>query len=78
MAIDVALDKKSVKQTGDAWRIVLDSCLPVIHLIDTRRSVPYSVKQVQELLGISCAFEQAIQVLSVSWSKFISYLIVNY
>ncbi|KAL8098256.1 DNA-directed RNA polymerase V subunit 1-like [Apium graveolens] len=66
LAIDVALDKKSVKQTGDAWRIVLDSCLPVIHLIDTRRSVPYSVKQVQELLGISCAFEQAIQRLSAS------------
>ncbi|XP_017257953.1 DNA-directed RNA polymerase V subunit 1 [Daucus carota subsp. sativus] len=66
LAIDVVLDKKSVKQTGDAWRIVLDSCLPVIHLIDTRRSVPYSVKQLQELLGISCAFEQAIQRLSTS------------
>lgn len=63
LALDVILDKDAVKQTGDAWRIVMDSCLPVNHLIDTNRSIPYAIKQVQELLGISCAFEQAVQVL---------------
>lgn len=62
MAIDVVLEKSVVKQSGDAWRIILDSCLPVLDLIDTRRSVPYAIKQIQELLGIACAFEQAIQV----------------
>lgn len=40
----------------------MDSCLPVIHLIDTTRSIPYAIKQVQELIGISCAFEQAVKV----------------
>uniref|UniRef100_A0A7N0RC08 DNA-directed RNA polymerase subunit n=1 Tax=Kalanchoe fedtschenkoi TaxID=63787 RepID=A0A7N0RC08_KALFE len=66
LALDVVLEKASVKRTGDAWRILLDSCLPVLHLIDTRRSVPYAIKQVQELLGISCAFEQAVQRLARS------------
>ena len=64
MALDVVLEKSAVKQSGDAWRIVLDSCLPVLHLIDTKRSIPYGIKQIQELLGISCAFDQAIQVIN--------------
>lgn len=63
LALDVVLEKHSVKKTGDSWRVVMDSCLPVMHLIDTSRSIPYAIKQVQELLGISCAFEQAVQVL---------------
>ncbi|KAK4836259.1 hypothetical protein QYF36_020546 [Acer negundo] len=66
LALDVVLEKSVVKQSGDAWRIVLDSCLPVLHLIDTKRSIPYAIKQVQELLGVSCAFEQAVQRLSAS------------
>lgn len=61
-ALDIILEKSAVKQSGDTWRIVLDSCLPVLHLIDTRRSIPYAIKQLQELLGISCAFDQAVQV----------------
>lgn len=63
MALDVVLEKSVVKKSGDAWRIVLDCCLPVLHLIDTSRSIPYAIQQVQELLGVSCAFDQAVQVL---------------
>ncbi|CAI9770471.1 unnamed protein product [Fraxinus pennsylvanica] len=66
LALDIILEKKAVRKSGDAWRVVMDSCLPVIHLIDTKRSIPYAIKQVQELLGISCAFEQAVQRLSTS------------
>ncbi|XP_019416418.1 PREDICTED: DNA-directed RNA polymerase V subunit 1-like, partial [Lupinus angustifolius] len=66
LALDVILDKAAVKQSGDAWRIVHDSCLPILHLIDTRRSIPYAIKQIQELLGISCTFAQAIQRLATS------------
>lgn len=62
LALDIVLEKEAVKQRGDAWRILMDSCLPFIHLIDTRRSIPYAIKQVQELIGISCAFEQAVKV----------------
>ncbi|XVF82275.1 hypothetical protein PTKIN_Ptkin16aG0032900 [Pterospermum kingtungense] len=68
VALDVVLEKSAVKQSGDAWRTVIDCCLPVLNLIDTQRSIPYAIKQVQELLGISCAFEQAVQRLSVSVS----------
>ncbi|XP_057729050.1 DNA-directed RNA polymerase V subunit 1 isoform X1 [Arachis stenosperma] len=66
LALDISLEKAAVKQSGDAWRIVIDSCLPVIHLIDTRRSIPYAIKQIQELFGISCTFDQAIQRLASS------------
>ncbi|KAG9151839.1 hypothetical protein Leryth_002107 [Lithospermum erythrorhizon] len=66
LVIDVAVEKESVKQGGDAWRVVMDCCLPVIDLIDTTRTIPYGIKQIQELLGISCAFEQAVQRLSSS------------
>ncbi|XP_022866101.1 DNA-directed RNA polymerase V subunit 1 [Olea europaea var. sylvestris] len=66
LALDIILEKKAVRKSGDAWRVLMDSCLPVIHLIDTKRSIPYAIKQVQELLGISCAFEQAVQRLSTS------------
>ncbi|BFG20444.1 hypothetical protein CerSpe_067180 [Prunus speciosa] len=65
-ALDVVLEKSVIKQSGDAWRTVLDSCLPVLHLIDTRRSIPYAIKQIQELLGVSCAFDQAVQRLSTA------------
>ncbi|KAM1589419.1 hypothetical protein ACFX10_028313 [Malus domestica] len=65
-ALDVVLERSVVKQSGDAWRIVLDSCLPVLHLIDTRRSIPYAIKQIQELLGVSCAFDQAVQRLATA------------
>ena len=71
LALDVVLEKSVVKRSGDAWRIVLDSCLPVLHLIDTRRSIPYAIKQVQELLGVSCAYDQAVQV---SWTSSTSLL----
>ncbi|KAL9175422.1 hypothetical protein ABFS82_02G110900 [Erythranthe guttata] len=66
LALDIVLEKEAVRKSGDAWRVVMDSCLPVMHLIDTQRSIPYGIKQVQELLGISCAFEQAVQRLSTS------------
>ncbi|MCL7023806.1 hypothetical protein MKW94_016863, partial [Papaver nudicaule] len=66
LAVEVILEKEVVKQHGDTWRTVLDSCLPVIHLIDTRRSIPYGIKQLQEIIGISCAFDQAVERLTTS------------
>ncbi|XP_057520174.1 DNA-directed RNA polymerase V subunit 1 [Amaranthus tricolor] len=69
LAVEVTLEKEAVKQSGDAWRIVLDCCLPVFHLIDSTRSIPYAIKQIQDLFGISCAFDQAVQRLSTSVTK---------
>ncbi|KAF5823090.1 putative DNA-directed RNA polymerase [Helianthus annuus] len=68
LAVNVVLEKEAVKKSGDAWMTVMDACHPVIDLIDTTRSIPYSIKQVEHLLGIACAFEQAVQCLSTSVS----------
>ncbi|WOL06512.1 DNA-directed RNA polymerase V subunit 1 isoform X1 [Canna indica] len=66
LGLEIVVEKDSVRENGDAWRIAMDACLPVIHLIDTSRSVPYGIQQIQDLLGISCAFDQSVQRLSRS------------
>ena len=62
LAIEVVIEQDAVRRNGDAWRIVLDACLSVMHLIDTSRSIPYGIQQIEELLGISCAFDQSVRV----------------
>jgi len=62
LALEVVVQKAEAKKNGDGWRIVLDACLPVIHLIDTTRSIPYGIQQIKEILGISCTFDQSVQV----------------
>ncbi|ONK65887.1 uncharacterized protein A4U43_C06F2000 [Asparagus officinalis] len=66
LALEVVVQKVAAKKNGDAWRIVLDACLPVIHLINTTRSIPYGIQQIKEIFGISCAFDQSVQRLSKS------------
>lgn len=63
IALELVIAKDVVKEFSDAWRVALDSCLPVMHKIDTTRSIPYGVKQIQELYGILFAFEEAVQVV---------------
>lgn len=57
----------------------MDACIPVLNLIDIRRSIPYGIQQVRELLGISCAFDQVVQVchLTLFVCKFGRYFISN-
>lgn len=78
LALDIVLEKSAVKKSGDSWRIVLDSCLPVLHLINTTRSIPYAIKQVQELLGVSCAFDQAVQVTCKLFPTVLKQSIMNF
>ncbi|KAK1281331.1 DNA-directed RNA polymerase E subunit 1 [Acorus gramineus] len=75
LALEVIIDKDEVKRSGDAWRTALDCCLPVLHLIDTSRSIPYGIQQIQDLLGISCSFDESIQLISnsnciVTWNAY--------
>ncbi|CAM0946849.1 unnamed protein product [Alopecurus aequalis] len=65
-AVELIVEKNEASQNGDAWRIAMDACIPVINLIDTRRSIPYGIQQVRELLGISCSFDQVVQRLSTT------------
>ncbi|KAG6520886.1 hypothetical protein ZIOFF_017948 [Zingiber officinale] len=66
LGLEIVLEKAAVRENGDAWRMLMDACLPVMHLIDTSRSCPYGIQQNRELLGISCAFDQAVKRLSRS------------
>lgn len=61
-AVEIIVEKDEALHNGDAWRTAIDACIPVLNLIDTRRSIPYGIQQVRELLGISCAFDQVVQV----------------
>ncbi|XP_078175644.1 DNA-directed RNA polymerase V subunit 1-like isoform X2 [Carex rostrata] len=66
VTVEVLIEKDTSLTSGDAWGITIDACLPVIDLIDIRRSTPYGIQQVKELLGISCAFEQVVQRLFIA------------
>lgn len=63
VALEVVIEKDIAKKNGDAWRVAIDCCLPLMHLIDTTRSIPYGIQQIQDYLGISSAFDQSIQVI---------------
>ncbi|KAK1614973.1 hypothetical protein QYE76_020490 [Lolium multiflorum] len=65
-AVEIVVEKGEALQRGDAWRITMDACIPVMNLIDTRRSIPYGIQQVRELLGIACSFDQVVQRLSTT------------
>ncbi|XP_066321217.1 DNA-directed RNA polymerase V subunit 1-like [Miscanthus floridulus] len=65
-ALEIIVEKDDAVSIGDAWRTTIDACLPVLDLIDTRRSIPYGIQQVRELIGISCAFDQVVQRLSTT------------
>ncbi|KAF8776332.1 hypothetical protein HU200_003555 [Digitaria exilis] len=65
-ALEIIVEKDEAVRNGDAWRTAMDACIPVLNLIDTRRSTPYGIQQVKELLGISCAFDQVVQRLSTT------------
>ncbi|KAJ1698283.1 hypothetical protein LUZ63_006795 [Rhynchospora breviuscula] len=63
VTVEVLIEKDAALTSGDAWGTAIDACIPVIDLIDVKRSTPYGIQQVKELLGISCSFEQVVQRL---------------
>ncbi|XP_047078712.1 DNA-directed RNA polymerase V subunit 1-like [Lolium rigidum] len=65
-AVEIVVEKGEALQNGDAWGIAMDACIPVMNLIDTRRSIPYGIQQVRKLLGIACSFDQVVQRLSTT------------
>uniref|UniRef100_A0A453A0X6 DNA-directed RNA polymerase n=1 Tax=Aegilops tauschii subsp. strangulata TaxID=200361 RepID=A0A453A0X6_AEGTS len=64
LALIITVDKASTGESGDAWGAAMDACIPVMDLIDTTRSMPYSIQQVQQVIGISSAFGRVTQQLS--------------
>uniref|UniRef100_A0A0D9VAP0 DNA-directed RNA polymerase subunit n=1 Tax=Leersia perrieri TaxID=77586 RepID=A0A0D9VAP0_9ORYZ len=64
VALEITVEKAAVAESGNAWGVAMDACIPVMDLIDTTRSVPYNIQQVQHVFGISSAFEKVTQHLS--------------
>ncbi|KAM3355098.1 hypothetical protein ACQJBY_025711 [Aegilops geniculata] len=64
LALVITMDKDSTGESGDVWGTAMDACIPVMDLIDTTRSVPYSIQGVREAFGISSAFGRVTQHLS--------------
>ena len=65
LALEMTMDITSTRENGDVWGTAMDACIPVMDLIDTTRSVPYSIQQVQQVCGISYAFGRVIQVQQI-------------
>jgi hypothetical protein len=65
LALEITMDIISTGESGGAWGTAMDACIPVMDLIDTTRSVPYSIQQVQQVCGISYAFSRVTQVQQV-------------
>ncbi|KAL6613753.1 hypothetical protein ACP70R_036023 [Stipagrostis hirtigluma subsp. patula] len=64
LALEITVEKTAAAENGDAWGVAMDACLPVMDLIDITRSIPHSIQEVQQVLGISCAFGRVTQHLS--------------
>ncbi|KAL6853365.1 hypothetical protein ACP4OV_019394 [Aristida adscensionis] len=64
LALEVTVEKTAVAENAESWGIAIDACLPVMDLIDITRSMPYSIQEVQQVFGISYAFDRVTQHLS--------------
>ncbi|TVU36980.1 hypothetical protein EJB05_18942, partial [Eragrostis curvula] len=64
LALEITVEKEAAAENGDAWGVAVDACIPVMHLIDTTRSMPYSIQGVKQVFGISFAFDRAAKHLS--------------
>ncbi|KAF8702735.1 hypothetical protein HU200_032563 [Digitaria exilis] len=64
LALEITVEKVAAAESGGTWGVVMDSCIPVMDLIDTTRSTPYNIQEVHKVFGISCAFDRVRQHLS--------------
>lgn len=69
LALEITVEKAAAAESGSSWGIAMDACVPVIDLIDTTRSTPYNIQEVQRVFGISCSFDRITQHLSRTIGK---------
>jgi len=63
--VEIVVEASEVKRHGDAWRIVLDACLPFMYLLDDSRYIPYSIHEVYQLLGVATSYPLVVQVCNL-------------
>ncbi|TKW05000.1 hypothetical protein SEVIR_7G147000v4 [Setaria viridis] len=64
LALEITVEKVAVAESGGTWGVAMDACVPVMDLIDTKRSMPYNIQEVHKVFGISCVFDRVTQHLS--------------
>ena len=64
VAIEITIKEAYIKKKSDAWLIVKELCIPVLHLIDWSLSMPCSVQGILEIYGIEAAQNFIFQVIS--------------
>ncbi|EEC72224.1 hypothetical protein OsI_05331 [Oryza sativa Indica Group] len=53
VALEITVEKAAAAESGNAWGVAMDACIPVMDLIDTTRSMPYDIQQVRQYLSKS-------------------------
>ncbi|KAF0893797.1 hypothetical protein E2562_029687 [Oryza meyeriana var. granulata] len=51
VALEITVEKAAAAESGNAWGVAMDACIPVMDLINTTRSVPYDIQQVRQHLS---------------------------
>ncbi|WVZ67284.1 hypothetical protein U9M48_016385 [Paspalum notatum var. saurae] len=69
LAMEITVEEVAAAESGGSWGIAMDACIPVMDLIDTTRFTPYNIQTVQQVFGISCAFDRITQHLSKAIGK---------
>lgn len=65
LVLEVTVKKECCKSRGKAWKIVTESCLPIMQLLDWQRCTPYSIQELNHVFGLEAAKGVLLQVLAV-------------
>ncbi|XP_024396746.1 DNA-directed RNA polymerase V subunit 1 [Physcomitrium patens] len=60
---------KSKSKRGDAWASVKQACLPLMHMVDWNRSMPYSIQEIRHALGVEASYQMISQRLGLVLDK---------
>ncbi|EEE56061.1 hypothetical protein OsJ_04874 [Oryza sativa Japonica Group] len=52
-ALEITVEEAAAAESGNAWGVAMNACIPVMDLIDTTRSMPYDIQQVRQYLSKS-------------------------
>ncbi len=62
LVVEVTVKNSASKTRGQAWEVVKEACLPIMETLDWQRSIPYSIQEIHQNLGIEAAKEVLLQV----------------
>jgi len=66
LVVEVTVKNSASKTRGQAWEVVKEACLPIMETLDWQRSIPYSIQEIHQNLGIEAAKEVLLQRLGLA------------